>query len=108
MVRPALAPALALASLPVIMPAIPTCPASHAHASAQLRLQFSLASTQPRSSFSSSTAAGAGADAGTGSGSTTESSSSASASPAFNGASSFTVSSVLSVLGAISAVALFL
>ncbi|CAG8241607.1 unnamed protein product [Penicillium nalgiovense] len=57
---------------------------------------------------SSSTAAGAGADAGTGSGSTTESSSSASASPAFNGASSFTVSSVLSVLGAISAVALFL
>ncbi|KAJ5846082.1 hypothetical protein EN45_018050 [Penicillium chrysogenum] len=57
---------------------------------------------------SSPTAAGAGADAGTGSGSSTESSISASASPVFNGASSFTVSSVLSVLGVILTVALFL
>ncbi|KAJ6138627.1 hypothetical protein N7471_005113 [Penicillium samsonianum] len=50
----------------------------------------------------------AGAGTGTGSGSTTESSSSASASPVFNGASSFTVSGVLSALGAIAALALFL
>ncbi|KAJ5486961.1 hypothetical protein N7530_001261 [Penicillium desertorum] len=57
---------------------------------------------------SSPTAAGAGADAGTGSGSTTESSSSASASPVFNGAPSFTGSRVLSVLGVISTIALFL
>ncbi|KAJ6187922.1 hypothetical protein N7519_002830 [Penicillium mononematosum] len=56
----------------------------------------------------SPTAADAGADAGTGLGSTSESSSSASASPVFNGASYFTVSSVLPVLGVISAVALFL
>ncbi|KAJ5507929.1 hypothetical protein N7527_010072 [Penicillium freii] len=59
---------------------------------------------------SSSTAAGARAGAGTGigSGSTTESSSSASASPVFNGASSFAISGVLSALGAIAALALFL
>ncbi|CRL17564.1 unnamed protein product [Penicillium camemberti] len=45
---------------------------------------------------------------GTGSGSTTEGSNSANASPVFNGASSSTVSGVLSALGAIAALALFL
>ncbi|KAK4871211.1 hypothetical protein LT330_000448 [Penicillium expansum] len=57
---------------------------------------------------STPTAAGADAVAGTSSGSTTEISSSASASPVFNSASPLTVSNVLSALGAIAALALFL
>ncbi|KAJ5499587.1 hypothetical protein N7453_008638 [Penicillium expansum] len=57
---------------------------------------------------STPTAAGANAVAGTSSGSTTEISSSASASPVFNSASPLTVSNVLSTLGAIAALALFL
>ncbi|KAJ5695063.1 hypothetical protein N7536_005475 [Penicillium majusculum] len=57
---------------------------------------------------SSTTGTGAGTSTGTGSGSTTEGSNSASASPVFNGASSSTVSGILSALGAITALALFL
>ncbi|CAI7570212.1 unnamed protein product [Penicillium crustosum] len=52
--------------------------------------------------------AGAGTGIGIGSGSTTEGSNSASASPVFNGASSSTVPGILSALGAIAALALFL